>query len=260
MRSLLLMAAALTVPALLPAQDPGHSGHDNHSGHGNHSGHEAQSQEAGSQTVCPVMGKPIDKEVYADYEGQRVYFCCKKCAAKFQDFPDRYLFAMYQKGVAPENIQKTCPISGKELGADSPSVQVLNKTIRVCCPKCQAKVKADPVKYLDILEGRKAQSECPATWEPVDGETSAVIQGQKVQFCCAGCDKKMKSDPDKYFTALARKGMVTEQAEMVCPLSGEEIKPGSGIPITWKGRRFWFCCEKCVAKFVQDPAKVLASL
>ena len=28
------------------------------------------------QTTCPVMGNPINKDIYADYSGKRVYFCC----------------------------------------------------------------------------------------------------------------------------------------------------------------------------------------
>ena len=31
------------------------------------------------QTTCPVMGGAINKDVYADYEGKRVYFCCPGC-------------------------------------------------------------------------------------------------------------------------------------------------------------------------------------
>jgi len=27
------------------------------------------------QTVCPVRGEKIDKNVYTDYQGQRVYLC-----------------------------------------------------------------------------------------------------------------------------------------------------------------------------------------
>lgn len=28
-----------------------------------------------AQTVCPVRGDKIDKNVYTDYQGKRVYFC-----------------------------------------------------------------------------------------------------------------------------------------------------------------------------------------
>ena len=43
------------------------------------------------QKVCPVMGGKIDKSVYVDHEGQRVYFCCKGCIAMFKEDPDKYM-------------------------------------------------------------------------------------------------------------------------------------------------------------------------
>ncbi len=34
---------------------------------------------AKDQTKCPVMGGLINKNLYADYQGNRVYFCCPPC-------------------------------------------------------------------------------------------------------------------------------------------------------------------------------------
>jgi len=31
---------------------------------------------AAVQTTCPIMGKSIDKAVFTEYQGQKVYFCC----------------------------------------------------------------------------------------------------------------------------------------------------------------------------------------
>ena len=44
------------------------------------------------QTVCPVMeGNPIKKDVFVEYKGQRVYFCCVSCKARFLSDPAKYL-------------------------------------------------------------------------------------------------------------------------------------------------------------------------
>jgi len=41
---------------------------------------------------CPVTTtERIDKNVFVDYDGQRVYFCCKKCRKEFLADPDKYL-------------------------------------------------------------------------------------------------------------------------------------------------------------------------
>ena len=46
------------------------------------------------QTTCPVMGGKIDKNVYLDYEGQRIYFCCPSCKENFLKDPEKYLNKM----------------------------------------------------------------------------------------------------------------------------------------------------------------------
>jgi YHS domain-containing protein len=43
------------------------------------------------QTKCPVNGKPIDKTLFVDYRGRRVYFAGEKCIDKFAKEPSKYL-------------------------------------------------------------------------------------------------------------------------------------------------------------------------
>lgn len=61
------------------------------------------------QTLCPVMGGKIDKKVFVDYKGKRVYFCCPGCDEAFFESPDRYIRTMEAKGVTLEStpIEKT---------------------------------------------------------------------------------------------------------------------------------------------------------
>ena len=48
------------------------------------------------QTICPVMGAPIDKKYYTEYNGKKVYFCCPDCKAKFAKEPEKYLSKLPQ--------------------------------------------------------------------------------------------------------------------------------------------------------------------
>jgi YHS domain-containing protein len=64
-----------------------------------------------AQTACPVMGGNINKNLYADYKGQRVYFCCTGCDAEFKKDPEKYLEKMKSQGVTPE---KTPAAAGKK--------------------------------------------------------------------------------------------------------------------------------------------------
>ena len=46
---------------------------------------------AGEQTLCPVMNNPVDKEIFVEYEGKKVYFCCPGCIEEFEKDPGKYL-------------------------------------------------------------------------------------------------------------------------------------------------------------------------
>jgi YHS domain-containing protein len=51
---------------------------------------------AAEQTICPVMGGPINKDVFAEYQGKKVYFCCESCKADFEKNPEKYLAKLPQ--------------------------------------------------------------------------------------------------------------------------------------------------------------------
>ncbi len=43
-----------------------------------------------SQQRCPVLGGAVDTNVYVDYQGKRVYFCCATCKEAFLKDPVKY--------------------------------------------------------------------------------------------------------------------------------------------------------------------------
>lgn len=51
------------------------------------------------QTVCPIMGGSIDRSIYADANGKRVYFCCNGCPATFKKDPAKYIAIMEKDGI-----------------------------------------------------------------------------------------------------------------------------------------------------------------
>jgi YHS domain-containing protein len=62
----------------------------------------AQGQTVKKQTTCPVMGGKIDTNVFADYDGKRVYFCCGACPAEFKKDPAKYIAKAEKDGVTLE--------------------------------------------------------------------------------------------------------------------------------------------------------------
>jgi YHS domain-containing protein len=48
------------------------------------------------QTTCPVMGGTINKEIFTEYKGKKVYFCCPMCKPKFEKDPEKYISKLPQ--------------------------------------------------------------------------------------------------------------------------------------------------------------------
>lgn len=56
------------------------------------------------QQSCPVLSGKLNKEIYADYEGKRVYFCCQQCKDSFAQDPVKYLNVLADRGEEAEAI------------------------------------------------------------------------------------------------------------------------------------------------------------
>ena len=142
---------------------------------------EAQQTETGqeiAQTKCPVMGGDIDEDIYVDYKGRRIYFCCPGCPEKFKENPEKYIDKLdasaetgsdVSKGETHEGhmgheteaksneqkiVQTTCPVMGGEINKDL-YVDYKGRRVYFCCPGCPEKFKENPEKYVQKLEAQK---------------------------------------------------------------------------------------------------------
>jgi YHS domain-containing protein len=49
------------------------------------------------QTTCPILdGNKIDKNVFVEYKGKKVYFCCAACKSVFEKDPEKYIAKLPQ--------------------------------------------------------------------------------------------------------------------------------------------------------------------
>lgn len=106
------------------------------------------------QSVCPVMGGPISKDVYADYEGKRIYFCCAGCEGPFSDDPAAYVEKLESQGVTLEKIpqpQTHCPITGKKIDKVF-YVDHEGSRIYACSASCIEKIASEPDTYIERFE------------------------------------------------------------------------------------------------------------
>ncbi|HUV31378.1 MAG TPA: YHS domain-containing protein [Acidobacteriota bacterium] len=105
----------------------------------------------------------------------------------------------------------------------------------------------------------KNQSRCPVMGGAIDSTVFTDIQGQRVYHCCPGCSKALKADPDKYFKKAAAEGIMFENIQATCPVTGE-ILQNKKVQAHHEGRHLYFCSEQCVDKFQKDPGQYLGSM
>lgn len=78
---------------------------------------EALSKRPRIQVTCPISGEPVDPTKFVERGGQRVYFCCARCAGKFEAEPTKY----QAKLAASYTYQTQCPV---DKAAIDPNVSV----------------------------------------------------------------------------------------------------------------------------------------
>ena len=55
--------------------------------------------EAQPQTKCPVMGGDVNKSLYVDANGKRIYVCCPGCIDAVKANPQKYIKELEAKGL-----------------------------------------------------------------------------------------------------------------------------------------------------------------
>ncbi|HNQ78882.1 MAG TPA: YHS domain-containing protein [Acidobacteriota bacterium] len=126
----LILAALLTMAALsVFAKDPG----------------------LRQQTLCPVTGEKIVKNAYLDYQGQRIYFCCKGCISKFQAEPEKYMEKFEKDGILLENVQKKDPICNMEITDRKIKRDYKGRRVFFCSDYCAKEFDKDPKAALEKM-------------------------------------------------------------------------------------------------------------
>jgi YHS domain-containing protein len=93
----------------------------------------------------------------------------------------------------------------------------------------------------------------------IDSTVFTDIQGQRVYHCCPGCQSKLTADPDKYFKKAAAQGVLFQNIQKTCPVSGEALED-KDVFTDFEGRRIYLCCKKCQKKFAENPQAYLKAM
>lgn len=64
-----------------------------------------EAQTVKKQTTCPVMGGAVNSKLYVDYEGKRIYACCKGCLPEIKKDPAKYVEKLEKAGVTLDKAE-----------------------------------------------------------------------------------------------------------------------------------------------------------
>ncbi len=62
-------------------------------------------EELKEQTICPVMGSPIKKDLYVDKDGKRIYYCCAGCKEPLEKEFEKYEAKLKEMGQKVEKLK-----------------------------------------------------------------------------------------------------------------------------------------------------------
>ncbi len=185
-----------------------------------------QDKEGPKLPLCPVMGEPIDFNVKTMTDEGPVYFCCAGCVEKFQKDPAKYQKQTEAQRAAlkkMEHVQVTCPVTGNPVDGKT-FAMIEGQGVSFCCADCVSKYQQDVAKYRAKLEASYTyQVRCPVMGGKIDpGSYTDLPTGERVYFCCQGCETKLLKDPAKYAPKLAEQGVHIDVRKLEAALAKKD--------------------------------------
>lgn len=176
--------------------------------------------------TCPVTGEPVDFTKVVTTDAGPVFACCGHCVKKMTANLDKYAEGVAAQREAlkdRDKVQVICPISGDAVDKKA-FVEHDGEKVFFCCSGCISKFEKDPAAYQTKLASSYTyQTKCPVMRETINPKSvTTLANGQKVYFCCNGCEKKLKADPSKYLPNLVAQGFNIKAKD----LSGEKDAHG----------------------------------
>ncbi len=204
--------------------------------------------------VDPVCGMNVSEssEHTFEFEGKKYLFCCDGCKQKFIKNPEAYLQQIKPKsGYGCANKAKVVAASSSCCGGEKkPQQQYI-----------------DPVCGMTVTDLSKPHTE---------------YSGQLYYFCCQGCLNKFQQNPQQYLAkefaktsgcgcasrpkTLEQKGCCSGadskaglemQTTVTDPVCGMQVKTDSKFHIQFESQDYYFCSERCLTQFTQQPEQYL---
>jgi len=187
-------------------------------------------------------------------------------------------FAIADERVGDPWPLETCVVAGAKLGSMGEPIIKLHegREVRFCCAGCVGAMAAEPEVYLAKADAEIVKQQLPhypldhcivdrsAKLSDDPEENSHHVIGNRLFIlCCAGCEKAIVADPEKYFHALDQAVIAKQRDDYpldTCPVSGQPVDSAEAIDIVIANQMVRLCCKGCVPKVYERPLIVLDKL
>ncbi|MCA8959377.1 MAG: hypothetical protein KDC38_02640 [Planctomycetes bacterium] len=244
-------------------------------------------------TRCPISKEPIDGKTFVTFQGKTIGFCCPRCDAAFNAWPDERkaaYIAAEESAPAPAKPVSTpawtepynlnrCLVSDEEIGDMGKPVilQVEGREIRFCCKGCVPTFEKDPAKVWRKIDDLMFNDQlryyplktCVVTGDPLESKgkdvaRNVIVGNRLFRVASEDAEKKLRSDPAKYVRKLddaVKQAQGPDYPLKKCVVAGSELgSMGEPTELVIAGRLLRFCCSSCEPKVKANPRKFLDAI
>jgi len=101
---------------------------------------------------------------------------------------------------------------------------------------------------------------CGMTVNPADAAGKADYSGKTYYFCNTSCEERFREDPELFLDAgeTHTPGYQAAPEAVLDPVCGMSVDPRDGAAhAEHQGRTYYFCCQSCAGRFIEDPDRFL---
>lgn len=226
-------------------------------------GEDEEKGAARPQTLCPIMGLPVNKELHVDVRGQRIYVCCPGCVAPVRKDPDAALATLHDRNEYAESLQTMCPVMNAPISKEM-FVEYKGRRIYVCCPPCIETIQADPARYAAIVAGDDPEkNDAPKQRDGASAATGSVTPTPPAPGAASTAkdtEPAASTSTDDGAESSSESTAPLPRPQTRCPIMDNPVTPGTSAHVDAKGYRIYICCPPCRAKVEADPDAALAAI
>jgi YHS domain-containing protein len=135
------------------------------------------------QTIDIFSGKPVNRSVFTDYDGERIYFCCDVERQEFLKDPAFFLKKIRERGIILDPASKT--------SSPTPSTGA--------SPTSEVKGEPGKPQTVDVFSGK-----------PVVRSVYTDYDGERIYFCCDYEKGIFLKDPELNMQRIRDRGIILE--------------------------------------------------